>query len=309
MNELNNKYNRIVETFLDKIKKDKEIIGVISYGSIVNGNLWEDSDIDIWLISKENNKNIYKQFSLIEEDVDLQVELYSRKYFIELAQSPQNYSIFNSIINHSKLLYCTDNMIKNLYSDMETPGTIEKEGNLLRYGVYSVTSIKKVKKTLNQSEDIVEIFNMYLKLIKNLSCIEIALHNQYQSKLVEVQALKLNPVFWEEIYVDLLKRPLTYQMIENSVEECTRYLVEKTELIFAPIINWLETEGEVRGTSEVNEYIVRKYSFNNEGNELTDAYNWLTEKNILIKTSESIKIVDKSKYFYEEAAYAYNYDC
>lgn len=43
MNELNNKYNRIVETFLDKIKKDKEIIGVFSYGSIVNGNLWEDS--------------------------------------------------------------------------------------------------------------------------------------------------------------------------------------------------------------------------------------------------------------------------
>ncbi len=309
MNELNNKYNRILEAFLDKIKKDKEIIGVISYGSIVNGNLWEDSDIDIWLISKDNNKNIYKQFSLIEEDIDLQVELYSRKYFIELAQSPQNYSIFKSILNQSKLLYCTDNMIKNLYSDKGTLGTIEKEGNLLRYGVYSVTSIIKVKKTLNQSKDIVEIFNVYLKLIKNLSSIEIALHNQYQSKLVEVQAHKLNPVFWEEVYADLLKQPLTYHMIENSVDECTRYLVDRTALIFAPIINWLETEGEVRGISEINEYIERKYSFNNEGNELTDAYNWLTEKNILIKTSESIKIVDKSKYFYEEAAYAYNYDC
>lgn len=97
--------------------------------------------------------------------------------------------------------------------------------------------------------------------------------------------------------------------IKKKYEKALSNFVEKVkkDIFFEPIVKWLREEGKIRGVSEINDFVKRKYNISNDGNELTDTYNWLVGKGVLIKASESIKLLDKSKVLFEEAAYSYNF--
>lgn len=124
--DINKKYKAALEVFVEKIKEDSNIISVFVYGSIVGGELWEKSDIDIWLISKENSKKIYNQYSLVVEDIDFQVELYSRNYFLELVDSPHSQSFFRTVLPQSKLIYSKDKVIEDLFNEDHVLGNRDK---------------------------------------------------------------------------------------------------------------------------------------------------------------------------------------
>jgi len=135
MSYIKKRYNSALEKFIEKVRRDSNIIAVFSYGSITNDNLWEKSDIDIWLISRENSKKVYKQYSLVEDDIDFQVELYSRNYFIELVDSHQNQNFFRNVINQSKLLFSADETIEKLFNQDKLLGDRDKEENLLKAAI------------------------------------------------------------------------------------------------------------------------------------------------------------------------------
>ena len=305
---IKSKYESALQEFVNKAKKDSNIIALFSYGSIVTDELWEKSDIDIWLVSKENKKKVYNQYSLVEDDIDLQVELYSRNYFIELVDSPSNQNFFRSAMKHSILHFSTDDSIKKIYTEESYLGEREKEENLLKSGIYTVTCIKKIEKLLECHGDITELFSLMLKLVKHLSNIEVTLDNQFINQNVEIQALGLNYDFFNRVFMKLLDNKLDVEQLTEKYLECKQYFNEKSDIIFKPIIKWFKNEDDVRGNSEINEYIKRKYCISNDGNELTDSYNWLVKKEILTKTTESIKLLDSSKVSFEEAAYVYNFN-
>ncbi len=306
--DIKNKYESALEAFIEKIKEDISIIAAFAYGSIVSGELWEKSDVDIWLISKENSKKIYNQYSLILDDIDFQVELYSRNYFFELVDSTHAQSFFRTVLLQSKLMYSKDKAIENLFNEKHDLGNRDKEENLLKAAIYGVVCVKKIEKILKLNEDTLSAFSVMLRLVKNLANIEVAYNDQYPCREVESQALNLNYDFFNDIYVDLVNSKVDVLNIEIKLSKCKKYLDDKNDLVFEPIVKWLRTEGEIRGASEINEYIKRKYNISNDGNELTDVYNWLVEKKILIRTSESIKLLDKSKIYFDEAAYSYDFN-
>lgn len=308
MSYIEKRYHCALDKFIEKVKNDSNIIAAVSYGSVVYGDLWEKSDIDIWLISKENSKKVYKQYSLVEDDIDFQVELYSRNYFIELVDSHQNQNFFRNVINQSKLLFSTDETIERLFNQDKLLGDRDKEENLLKAAIYAIISIKKAEKVLRVEEGAVIGFHFVQKLVWNIACIEVALNNEFRGKEAVIQALNLNPDFFNDTYINLIKNEITILSLADILEKCKEYIEEKKNILFAPIVRWMKEEGEVRGASKINEYLKMKYNIINDGNELTDTYNWLTERDILIKTSESIKLTDKSKVIFEEAAYYYNFD-
>lgn len=307
-NQIKEKYDRALQSFIQKVKCDKNIIALFSYGSIVDGSLWDKSDIDIWLISKENKKKIYNQYSLVEEDIDLQVELYSRIFFLELVDRPSSQNFFRSVMMSGHLHYSTDDTITNLFNRETQLGEIEKQESNLISSVYAVTCMKKIEKIINVNGDITILFNLMLKLIRYLSSIEIALHGKFIGREVEVQAMNINKDFFSDVYFNLINSELNIKSIEEKFIKCTKYIDNKVDIIFESIIKWFINEGDVRGASEINEYIKRKYNISNDGNELTDTYNFLSDKEILIKTTATIKLLENSKIFLEEAAYEYNFD-
>jgi len=67
-------YKQVVEELKEKIihnLKDR-INSLILYGSVVEGKARKESDIDILIIAKDNDKKIYNEISKIRTHIDLE---------------------------------------------------------------------------------------------------------------------------------------------------------------------------------------------------------------------------------------------
>jgi len=54
--ELKQKYQAAFDSFLEKARADETTIAVYLYGSLARGDLWEKSDLDIFLVTKDERK-------------------------------------------------------------------------------------------------------------------------------------------------------------------------------------------------------------------------------------------------------------
>ncbi|WDU81973.1 nucleotidyltransferase domain-containing protein [Caloramator sp. Dgby_cultured_2] len=81
MTNLIKSYQEAYDKAFGKLKNNSNVIAIIVYGSIVSGDIWEESDIDFFVITKEQNKlmNLYSKIN----DVPIQVNYISKEIFIK----------------------------------------------------------------------------------------------------------------------------------------------------------------------------------------------------------------------------------
>ncbi len=67
------KYKNVVEEFRERILKElgEKIRMIIVYGSVARKEAKKDSDIDILIVAKERNKEIYDRISRIRTEIDI----------------------------------------------------------------------------------------------------------------------------------------------------------------------------------------------------------------------------------------------
>ncbi|MDD3225178.1 MAG: nucleotidyltransferase domain-containing protein [Clostridium sp.] len=49
-------YQRVFTRVVEKLKENSDVLAVTVFGSMVSGDLWEESDIDLLLITKIEKK-------------------------------------------------------------------------------------------------------------------------------------------------------------------------------------------------------------------------------------------------------------
>ena len=82
------------------------------------------------------------------------------------------------------------------------------------------------------------------------------------------------------------------------------YLDERAEALFAPIIEYLKEEGEIRSNTEIEEYFRQAV----RGANLTMAYEWLAQRGLIEQVSTPLRLTPKSRVTVEEAAFYYDAD-
>ncbi len=62
MNDNIIKYQTAFNNVIDRLKNNESVLAVMVFGSMVTGDLWEESDIDLFVVINEDikvEKNIY----------------------------------------------------------------------------------------------------------------------------------------------------------------------------------------------------------------------------------------------------------
>ncbi len=79
MNDNIIKYQTAFNNVIDRLKNNESVLAVMVFGSMVTGDLWEESDIDLFVVINEDIKveKIYTQ----EEDVPIHVKIIDKKKF------------------------------------------------------------------------------------------------------------------------------------------------------------------------------------------------------------------------------------
>jgi hypothetical protein len=115
------------------------------------------------------------------------------------------------------------------------------------------------------------------------------------------QAQALNPVFFRTVYTDLLNQPKTRKKVETALEAAEKYIADRAEVLFGPVLDYLQEAGDTRAASEIEHHFKR--TFGVEGVMLACEY--LADEGYLGKVSAPVRATKKSTVSLQELAFFY----
>lgn len=298
--DIQKRYEKAVESFIDKVKPDRNIIAAILLGSLSYDEVWEKSDIDIWLIGRdEKAKNT--GYCLVENGINIHAEIYPRSKFKKMLEGSIQSSFTHSTFAKSKLLFSADETFKEYYQNIHQLGSKDKEIQLLRASSSVVYYLTKAEKWFYVKKDINYSFLWIMYLIDDLAKIEVIMNGEVTGREVIHQALKFNPAFFKAIYSDLINKKKDEATIQQALQMINEYLDKKIFILFKPILEFLAEADGPRSQSELDDYFQKKFQ---AGTAL--ACEWLADKGIINKVSLPLRLTKESRIEVEEAAYYYD---
>lgn len=294
-------FNEALDSFLAKIKQDRYVVAAILFGSLSHDKVWRKSDIDLVLVGREERIPL-KDFSLIENGINIHATLVARSKFKQLVEGQLQSSFTSSWFAGSTLLFSRDETIREYYQDAQRIGGSDIRMQLLRHGQNLLHTFAKAEKWFYVRQDLTYSFLWIMYSINHLAHIEVIRKGEVTSREVIQQALIHNPDLFNALYFDLIHQNKDEKAIGTALSQIDLYLEKNLALLFQPILHYLEEQGGIRTTSDLDSYFKKQAQVSS----LAYVYEWLADKGILQKVPSPIRLTEKSRVELEEAAYYYD---
>jgi uncharacterized protein len=166
-------YQEAYESTISKLKANSQVIAVVVYGSMVSGDVWEESDIDFLIITNEKNKteNIYTKVNKIP----VHVNYLSKDVFISSYKNLLKGGTFHKAFFTGKLVYCSDDDIRNIHMSARFYGDRDmniRNVDMLTHLLNSLHYTKKyftTHKFETSSQWCIETLKNYARLLMNMN--------------------------------------------------------------------------------------------------------------------------------------------
>ena len=289
-----------LNTLIEKVKTDRNVIAAILQGSMSYDQVWEKSDIDLTLIGRDDIDSGY--YTLTEEGVSINTSLIPRSEFKRELERAQQGSVWHSYFSLSTLLFSEDESIKAWYenANLHGYGARDKKLQLLSVITRVFAPLAYAEKQFYVNNDLLYSFITLLYVVEVLARVEVILNDEVPSREVIQPALKYNPEFFNLVYIDLINREKDEGVIENALAQINAYLDDKL-FIFQPVLDYLAEEESPQSITELNTYFQTKL----EGPRLDITCQWLARKGVIEQVSTPVKLTLRSQIEMEEAAYYY----
>jgi uncharacterized protein len=295
------RFQEALELFTAKVKQDSYIIAAILAGSMSYDQVWEKSDLDILLVGR-SEKIPERQYSLIENGVNIHTWLLSRSKFKQQIERALQSSFFHSYFSKSTLLFSTDETITEYYQNVQHLGARDRQLQLLRAGAWALTILAKAEKWLYVKNDPAYSFLWLMYMLNSLATIEVLQQSEIAGREVVQQAMAHNPAFFGAIYFDMIAQPVNTAVVDRALQLVNRYLDERITLLFQPIFDYLSAADGPRTAGELDRYFVKQ----TQAESLCPAYEWLAAKGAIQCISTPLRLTEKSRVTVDEATYYYD---
>ena len=306
------RFEAALDAFVDKAKEDRHVLAAILFGSLSADRVWEKSDIDLIVVTRDDKDLFRKEgrdddevsegAALLENDVYIHVFMQPRSAFRKMIEGGLQSSFMHASFAESRLLFTRDETIRELYEGIGELKGRDRQVQLMHAGSFVIPTLYKAQKWFHVKQDLHYSFLYILHCVNGLAKIEVFLASQLASREVIQQALRLNPDFFNAVYTRLIDQPVTGEAIAGALTRIESYLEERIPAMFQPILDYLDEEGSVRSVTEIETY------FDNQMNlrGVTTVCEWLADKEIINRVSSPHRLTLKSNVEYEELAF-YHY--
>ena len=295
---LTQRYHDAIERLVEKMQQDRTVLAAILYGSLSYDEVWQRSDIDMWLIMQDGKKLRKNDLCLTENEVIIHANLIPRSRFKRQLEGDRAGGWFDFTFARSTLLFTRDESIRAWYESAERIGARDLEIQLLRAANSTLPVFAKAEKWCHLKKDYHYSFLWLNFAVDRLAAIETLLHGEAPGREVIYQGIKYNPQFFNAIYTELMDKKKTKRSIEAALKRVDQYLCDKAELLFKPLLEYLEEADGMRTMGEIDEH------FSKVGiGGLDFACEWLVEKGLIDKLSAPIHLTEKSRIQMDEPAY------
>ena len=113
LNNIEN-YQKAFSNLVNDLKKNESILAAMVFGSMLTGDLWEGSNIDLFVICKdkiENRGKIYTE----ENNIPVHIKLISKEKFLTLYQEEMAGGFIHRLFLSSRLVFSKDDEVTAKY--------------------------------------------------------------------------------------------------------------------------------------------------------------------------------------------------
>lgn len=289
-------YQKAFNSVVDRIKIDESVLSVMVFGSMVTGDLWEESDIDIFVIVKENFseiRDIYAQ----ENDVPIHIKLMGKEKFIQIYSDNLKGGYIHRIFSSSRLIFSKDMDITVRYDGGRFFPDIDRE----RWGMCFLGKLLKdigVCKKYLSSDGIYTAYSTAIRCIEKYSRLFVNSSGYMISKDVMTIALNLNENF--KLCVDKLffEKSNTVETIQETITFLEQSINSSIKSNCSLLLNYMREKDKFLSAEE----IMAEDLFKDFDIEMEELLNKLWERNIIKKEIRDFKI-NKDKILFKQNVY------
>jgi hypothetical protein len=292
------RYEAAIAALTETLRRDRTILGAVLFGSLAYDEVWEKSDIDLHLIGEESVKPA--NYTLTADGISIHAYLMPRSQFKKIAEGSVQGGFMNSTLARSRLLFSKDDSLTLLFENAGPLGARDRQAQLLTRGIECLLPLTKAQKwfTVKRDYDYATVY--LLHTAGALARVETIAAGDNPGREAIHQALRHNPTFFRHIYTDLLHGPKDAAAVGDALAAIDRYLTERIDLLFEPILDYLADAGGPRGTREINEHFSRHW-----GVTMIDAAcDFLVEKGRVAAVGVPLRLTKDSRVTVDEAGYA-----
>ena len=294
-------FSRALDALVTQLKVDRSVLAVILCGSLSHDTVWARSDIDLVLVTIDDAKVAAGDVALNADGVNVHALLMPRAEFRKTAEGAVRSSFFHSFLAKGRLLYTHDPTIADVLARLSAIGERDTEVQLLYAGTCALPFLYKARKWLTTRGDLDYTALWLLYAATPLAQVEVISARKLVDREVIPQAQALNPAFFRIVYTDLLNTPKTRKKVEAALAAAEKYIADRAEVLFRPVLDYLQDAGDTRAASEIEHHFKR--TFGVEGVMLACEY--LADEGHLGKVSAPVRATKKSNVSLQELAFFY----
>jgi hypothetical protein len=295
------KFSDALDELVAQVKEDRSVLAAILCGSLAHDSVWAKSDIDLALVTIDDKKVETTTVALNAGGVNVHAFLMPRAEFRRIVEGNVRNSFMHSLLAKGRLLYTHDETIAELCAKLHELGERDMHMQLLAAGIHALGSIDKAHKWFITRGDLDYSALWILYAATPLARIEVLGAGLLADREVIPQALKLNPAFFQIIYVRLLNEKKTRRNVQEALNAIDSYLARRAATLFRTVLDHLREVGEARSSTEIEAHFKR--NFNVEG--VTAACEYLAHQGLIAKAATPLQLTRRSNVQVEELAFVW----
>jgi hypothetical protein len=291
-------FTAALDGLVERIRADRSVLAAILGGSLSHDAVWAKSDIDLVLVTIDDQKTAREGLSLWADGVNVHAMLMPRTEFRKIAEGAIRNTFMHSFLAKGRLLYTHDPTIERICEGLATIGKRDNELALFAAACCVPALLYKAHKFLRTRGDLEYTSLWILHTAGALAKVEVLNAGLLADREVLPQAMQVNPDFFRVVYTDLLNQKKTRAAVERALSACDEYLATRARRLFGPLLEYLRDVGEARSTTEIDDYFKRNY-----GIEPAFACEYLADRGLISKVPTPVKLTKKSNIEVEELGY------
>lgn len=240
-------YQNAYEIALNKFKKNKYVIAVVVYGSMISGDIWEKSDIDFMVITREPGKTdkIYSKVL----DVPVHINYISKSIFVDSYNNTLKGGTFHKAFFMGKLVYCIDEEIKEIHNS--TRFYSDRDISIRNIEIFCnlINSVHYAKKFMDTGKYETS-FQWCVEVLKNYARVMMNSKGHITDKDILSFAVNMNSKV-ENIFVTLNDDKPLLGRLNYIIEATEKFIMSNIESISKPLIAFMEQSESPCSASDI----------------------------------------------------------
>lgn len=273
-----NAHKEITETLI----KNTDVMAIFVFGSMVTGDLWDESNIDLFVIYKDEFEELRDVHSEIM-DIPIQIKFLGKKAFKKSFHEAGKRDLIKNCLISSKLIYSVDQEITELYQRLIYIIDSDKGRWNLVYLGNTLKEIGICKKYLSIGSRYTAS-ELLIRALSSFSNLYLSINGYTVSKDSLTMACNLNDELNARVR-ELFYSDFNDENIRNVLDYIEDYLQYNLERSAKDIIEYIKEEDK-----PLSSYEIKNHSyFKNFHIKMEEVLKVLCNNNILIKSEKEFR--------------------